>query len=47
MNKKPVAQSVSQSFVLESQAVYGLLSQSYAAIVVDCLTLNTFEVRYV
>ncbi|WP_458047257.1 acid stress response protein YqgB [Phytobacter sp. AG2a] len=47
MNKKPVAQSASQYFMLENQTAYGLLSHCYAAIVVDCLTLKTFEVRYV
>jgi hypothetical protein len=47
MNKKPVAHPVYQHVVLENQRVYGLLSHCYAAIVVDCLTLNTIEVRYV
>ncbi|MGL5699139.1 MAG: acid stress response protein YqgB [Kluyvera sp.] len=39
MNKKPVAQSVRQHVLLPYQTVYGLLSQRYAAIVVNCFTL--------
>ncbi|MEZ2583311.1 acid stress response protein YqgB [Kluyvera intermedia] len=39
MNKKPVAQSARQHVVLANQAAYGLLSQRYAAIVVNCFTL--------
>ncbi|HKS32943.1 MAG TPA: acid stress response protein YqgB [Enterobacteriaceae bacterium] len=40
MKKKPVAQSAFQYYVLETPAVYGLLSQRYAAIVVNCPTLE-------
>ncbi|EMK5830960.1 MULTISPECIES: acid stress response protein YqgB [Citrobacter] len=41
MNKKPVARPRFQHDVLKLSAVYGLLSQCYAAIVVNCFTLNT------
>ncbi|MEB4674527.1 acid stress response protein YqgB [Enterobacteriaceae bacterium G50] len=41
MNKKPVAQSTHQHNALGNQAVYGLLSHRYAAIVVNCFTLDT------
>ncbi|WP_312948410.1 acid stress response protein YqgB [Superficieibacter sp.] len=48
MNKKPIAQSALQHYLLGNQAVYGLLSHLWAAIVVCCFTLSTkFEVRYV
>jgi Virulence promoting factor. len=48
MNKKPIAQASIQHTLLEHKAVYGLLSQSFIAIVVNCFTLSTtFEVRYV
>ncbi|MBB1202787.1 virulence promoting factor [Enterobacteriaceae bacterium 89] len=48
MNKKPVAQASFQHTPLEHKTVYGLLSQSFIAIVVNCFTLSTtFEVRYV
>ncbi|HAT3918030.1 MULTISPECIES: acid stress response protein YqgB [Enterobacteriaceae] len=40
MNKKPVAQSARQHVLLSRRAVYGLLSQRYAAIVVNCFTLG-------
>ncbi|MEQ6279010.1 acid stress response protein YqgB [Kluyvera cryocrescens] len=39
MNKKPVAQSARQHVLLANPSVYGLLSQRYAAIVVNCFTL--------
>ncbi|ROU10213.1 virulence promoting factor [Kluyvera ascorbata] len=39
MNKKPVAQSERQHVLLPIRAVYGLLSQRHAAIVVNCFTL--------
>ncbi|MEX9254227.1 acid stress response protein YqgB [Pseudenterobacter timonensis] len=41
MNKKPLARPRFQHEVLESCAVYGLLSQDDAAIVVNCFTLIT------
>lgn len=48
MNKKPVARQGGQHYVLDNSAVYGLLSQCNAAIVVNYFTLSTkFEVRYV
>ncbi|WP_330982747.1 MULTISPECIES: acid stress response protein YqgB [Enterobacterales] len=48
MNKKPVAQANAQHSLLVRKAVYGLLSLSNIAIVVNCFTLSTtFEVRYV
>ncbi|WP_090462383.1 MULTISPECIES: acid stress response protein YqgB [unclassified Enterobacter] len=40
MNKKPIAQSITQRNVLGNQTVYGLLSQFFAAIVVNCFTLT-------
>lgn len=39
MKKKPVAQSARQHVLLPHRAVYGLLSQRHAAIVVNCFTL--------
>ncbi|MGU3524886.1 acid stress response protein YqgB [Enterobacteriaceae bacterium C23F] len=48
MNKKPVAQASVQHTLLTHTAVYGLLSLSNTAIVVNCFTLSpTLEVRYV
>ncbi|CCJ86078.1 virulence promoting factor [Cronobacter dublinensis] len=41
MNKKPVARQGEQHYVLDNSAVYGLLSQCNAAIVVNCFTLST------
>ncbi|WP_130099626.1 acid stress response protein YqgB [Siccibacter turicensis] len=43
MNMKPVAQSAFQRYVLESRTVYGLLSQLWAAIVVNCFTPVVFR----
>ncbi|WP_426447452.1 acid stress response protein YqgB [Siccibacter colletis] len=43
MNQKPVAQSGFQRYVLESRTVYGLLSQLWAAIVVNCFTPVVFQ----
>ncbi|WP_156964182.1 acid stress response protein YqgB [Trabulsiella guamensis] len=40
MNMKPVARPQTQHAVLGKRVVYGLLSQYYAAIVVNCFTLN-------
>nr|WP_272948246.1 acid stress response protein YqgB [Trabulsiella odontotermitis] len=37
---KPVARPQTQHAVLGNCAVYGLLSQYYTAIVVNCFTLN-------
>ncbi|EOF4706380.1 acid stress response protein YqgB [Klebsiella sp. RHBSTW-00484] len=48
MNKKPVAQSRDQHYLLGFRTVHGLLSLLRIAIVVNCFTLVTkFEVRYV
>ncbi|WP_230353857.1 acid stress response protein YqgB [Lelliottia sp. WAP21] len=43
MNKKPVARPRVQHNLLGSRVVYGLLSQFFAAIVVNCFTLNTIS----
>jgi len=48
MEKKPVARSGGQRYLLANPSVYGLLSHCNAAIVVNCFTLlKKHEVRYV